>query len=594
MRRHNGSNRSIGNKRIVAVAGIIWAGLFSGGMFLTAGEINVKNEGAQTVRQWPDFTAIPADDPLVQVTDSARVVRTPETVKMDRFIQADGGFQHDNPGARIRFRTDADRVSARLIFTDLHSRQDAVNSKGLYAVDGQMAGSFQRDGSLSEVTVSFPQNDEKKTREYELIMPYGDSVEFAGLSVLNGKLLPATARPAFKYVAFGDSITHGFRAEDVSKTYPFIIGEKMKCQVVNMGFGSRGTVPSDGQAIAACKGDLISILIGFNDFYKNKSLENYERDINRLIQEIRMVQPDTPVFLITPLWSSEPAWAASKIGLTLEDYRGAVRRVVAESKDTNLHLIDGLSLMDHRLEVTTDGIHPNDQGFAQIAERLSVRLAGQIRTTGQGTQKMRKKILLLGDSIRMGYQPYVQDLLRDEAEVWGPDENCAYALYTATRLQAWLKQFGVPDLVHWNNGLHDLGYNSRRGPVQFSTGDYVSNLEEILKQLQATGAKIIWATTTPVSKIPAQIPYWSFDNEDIKKYNAAASEFAMRRNLIINDLYALLNGQEQYFSEDRIHLNPEGLNVLAQQVASVLRSNLTFENKTKALEIKKDRIQNPY
>jgi lysophospholipase L1-like esterase len=594
MRRHNGSNRSIGNKRIVAVAGIIWAGLFSGGMFLTAGEINVKNEGAQTVRQWPDFTAIPADDPLVQVTDSARVVRTPETVKMDRFIQADGGFQHDNPGARIRFRTDADRVSARLIFTDLHSRQDAVNSKGLYAVDGQMAGSFQRDGSLSEVTVSFPQNDEKKPREYELIMPYGDSVEFAGLSISNGKLLPATIRPAFKYVAFGDSITHGFRAEDVSKTYPFIIGEKMKCQVVNMGFGSRGTVPSDGQAIAACKGDLISILIGFNDFYKNKPLENYERDIKMLIQEIRIVQPDTPVFLITPLWSSEPAWAASKIGLTLEDYRGAVRRVVAESKDTNLHLIDGLSLMDHRLEVTTDGIHPNDQGFAQIAERLSVRLAGQIRTTGQGTQKMRKKILLLGDSIRMGYQPYVQDLLRDEAEVWGPDENCAYALYTATRLQAWLKQFGVPDLVHWNNGLHDLGYNSRRGPVQFSTGDYVSNLEEILKQLQATGAKIIWATTTPVSKIPAQIPYWSFDNEDIKKYNAAASEFAMRRNLIINDLYALLNGQEQYFSEDRIHLNPEGLNVLAQQVASVLRSNLTFENKTKALEIKKDRIQNPY
>lgn len=594
MRRHKGSKSSRGNKWIAAAAGLVWAGLFSGGTFLTAGEIKVENENVQIVRLLPDFTVIPADDPLIQVADSARVVRTPEAIKMDRFIPAVGGFQHDNPGARIRFRTDAERISARLTFTDLHSRQDAVNSKGLYTVDGQIAGSFQRDGKLSEVTVSFPQNGGKTPREYELIMPYGDSVEFAGLSVQNGKLLPATARPAFKYVAFGDSITHGFRAEDVSRTYPFIIGEKLKCQVMNMGFGSRGTVPSDGQAIAACKGDLISILIGFNDFYKNKPLENYERDIKMLVQEIRLLQPDTPVFLITPLWSSEPAWAASKIGLTLEDYRGAVRRIVAASKDTNLHLVDGLSLMDHRLELTTDGIHPNDQGFAQIAERLSVRLAGQIRTTEQGTQKMRKKILLLGDSIRMGYQPYVQGLLKDEADVWGPDENCAYSLYTATRLQAWLKQFGVPDLVHWNNGLHDLGCNSRRGPVQFSTGDYVSNLEEILKQLQATGAKIIWATTTPVSKIPAQIPYWSFDNEDIKKYNAAASEFAISRNLIINDLYALIAGQEQYFSEDRIHLNRDGLNVLAQQVAAVLRSNLTFENKKKALEIKKDRIQNPY
>ncbi len=146
---------------------------------------------------------------------------------------------------------------------------------------------------------------------------------------------------------------------------------------------------------------------------------------------------------------------------------------------------------------------------------------------------MRRKILLLGDSIRMGYQPFVQDILKNEAEVWGPDENCAYALYTVTRLSIWLKEFGVPDLVHWNNGLHDSGCNLRRGPVQFSIGDYLRNLEEIYKQLQATGAKIIWATTTPVSKIQTQIPFWSFSNEDITKYNLAASNFAMTNNLVI-------------------------------------------------------------
>jgi lysophospholipase L1-like esterase len=205
---------------------------------------------------------------------------------------------------------------------------------------------------------------------------------------------------------------------------------------------------------------------------------------------------------------------------------------------------------------------------------------------------MRRKILLLGDSIRIGYQPFVQDILKNEAEVWGPDENCAYALYTVTRLSIWLKEFGVPDLVHWNNGLHDSGCNLRRGPVQFSIGDYLRNLEEIYKQLQATGAKIIWATTTPVSKIQTQIPFWSFSNEDITKYNLAASNFAMTNNLVINDLHALLEDKEEYFSEDHIHLNECGRKVLAQQVVSVLRDNLAYVNKNKELTIKKDTIHN--
>lgn len=204
---------------------------------------------------------------------------------------------------------------------------------------------------------------------------------------------------------------------------------------------------------------------------------------------------------------------------------------------------------------------------------------------------MLKKILLLGDSIRMGYQPYVAEILKNEAEIWGPSENCAYALYTASRLSAWLQESGIPDLIHWNNGLHDLGCNLRRGPVQFSVGDYLHNLEEIYKQLNATGAKIIWATTTPVSKRPAQIPFWSFSNEDINKYNLVASNFALTHNLEINDLYSLTNGRDEYFSEDRIHFNEVGKQVLAQQVALMLRMNIAYKNEKKVLTISNDLIQ---
>ena len=323
----------------------------------TAATISVKN--------------ISPADPLIQVTDCARVARTPDVIRLDRFINANGGMQNDNPGARIRFRSDAKSISARLKFTNLHTRMDAVNSKGLYTVNGKITGTFQRDPKSNDVTVAFPPNDEASTKDYELIMPYGDSVELSGLSLSDGKLLPPVPRPAFKYVAFGDSITHGFRAGDISRTYPFMIGVKLQWQTVNMGFGSRRAVPADGDAIAACGGDAVSILIGFNDFYGSKPLANYVDDLKGLILHIRKQQPEIPIFLITPLWSSEPAWAASKIGLKLEDYRKAVRQVAEESKDEHLHLIDGLTLMDNLPEMTTDGIHPNDKGFAQIAERLA-------------------------------------------------------------------------------------------------------------------------------------------------------------------------------------------------------------------------------
>lgn len=341
-------------KQRIVRAGIVIMGIIFCTQSLTAGKIEIT-----------------PDNPLILFTDCARVIRASGKVEINRIINAASGYKYDNPGARIRFRTNAKNVSAKLMYTSRHTRKNAVNSKGLYLLNGKIIGSFKRNPGKAKVLVTFPGNTTEKACDYELIMPYGDSVEFSGLSLNDGKLSPIAARPAFKYVAFGDSITHGFYGENVTKTYPFMIGKKLKWQVVNMGFGSRTTIPFDGDAIAQCGGDLISILIGFNDFYRNKTLAKYKQDMKELILQIRKKQATTPVVLITPIWSSEPKWAASKIGLKLEDYRKVVRQIVKESKDSNLHLIEGPSLMDNKRAMTKDGIHPVNKGFAQIAERMT-------------------------------------------------------------------------------------------------------------------------------------------------------------------------------------------------------------------------------
>lgn len=67
-----------------------------------------------------------------------------------------------------------------------------------------------------------------------------------------------------------------------------------------------------------------------------------------------------------------------------------------------------------------------------------------------------KKVLLLGDSIRMGYEKYVKELLADECEVYFSEDNGRFAAYTLWQVNQMFKQYGHFDVVHWNNGYWDM------------------------------------------------------------------------------------------------------------------------------------------
>ena len=95
------------------------------------------------------------------------------------------------------------------------------------------------------------------------------------------------------------------------------------------------------------------------------------------------------------------------------------------------------------------------------------------------------RVLLLGDSIRMSYEPHVARLLGGKAEIVGPADNCEYCLYTLSSLDRWIRDLGRPDIVHWNNGIHDSGHNPGRSPVQIPVDMYRANLKFILDRLTA-------------------------------------------------------------------------------------------------------------
>jgi lysophospholipase L1-like esterase len=315
------------------------------------------------------------DNPALQYRGCAQVNATAERARFDRLVDATGGFRHDTPGGRILFRTDATSVVAHFRCNQLHTRRDAVNGVGVFFVNGTLCKSYSLAGTRADsVGVLVLQATNPEPRDIEIWLPYAESVDFEGLVVnADARFLPKPARAFPLYVAYGDSITHGFQASNPTLTYPALLAATKGWELINFGFGSRTATADDGKAIGVVPADVITILIGFNDHYGSKPLEQYQADVTGLLRNIRAAQPATPIWLITPLWSTEP-WP-TKLGLHLEDYRKVLRKIAAAAADPRLQLIEGADLIPAEPNCFTDGVHPNDGGFRVMADRLAAKIS---------------------------------------------------------------------------------------------------------------------------------------------------------------------------------------------------------------------------
>jgi len=106
------------------------------------------------------------------------------------------------------------------------------------------------------------------------------------------------------------------------------------------------------------------------------------------------------------------------------------------------------------------------------------------------------RVLLIGDSISIGYTLPARDALEGKANVHRIPENAGPTTNGVQNIDAWLGK-GKWDVIHFNFGLHDLKYmfdNER----QVTPADYERNLRRIVFRLKQTGAKLIFAATTPV------------------------------------------------------------------------------------------------
>ena len=165
-----------------------------------------------------------------------------------------------------------------------------------------------------------------------------------------------------------------------------------------------------------------------------------------------------------------------------------------------------------------------------------------------------KKILLLGDSIRIGYDKHIKKSLEKVAEVYYPEENCRFTTYLMRALNGYRKKLGITelDLIHWNVGLWDnLVMQDGKNLVAIDTyGENIDRLCDIFKNV-FRGVKMIFATSTPVQ----EELYGDFKryNKDIEAYNKVAVEVVKSHGGEINDLYELLKDTPSSYHSDATH-----------------------------------------
>jgi len=188
------------------------------------------------------------------------------------------------------------------------------------------------------------------------------------------------------------------------------------------------------------------------------------------------------------------------------------------------------------------------------------------------------RVLLIGDSISIGYTLPLREALKGKANLHRPATNCGPSNRGVASLEDWLKTGGSDkwDVIQFNHGLHDIrhfGDPENKKPVAATEGhrqvleeEYEKNLRTIVARLKKTGAKLIWRNTTPVPEgASGRVP------GDEVRYNEIAKKIMDENQIPIDDMYAFcLPRLGEIQKKKDVHFTEAGSKALADHTAKMI------------------------
>jgi len=264
-------------------------------------------------------------------------------------------------GGRIRFCCET---------SQLHTRVRGFSENAGQGIDLYVNGSYWRTGHViqgEESDIVFFDGIEKGQKAIDLYLPYRQELEVLDVGVDVGAKIesPPPYQWAFPVVFYGSSVAQGVGVRRSSMSYASVISRQLGVDVVNLGFGGAGkaeacVVELVNQVNAAC------YVLDLGKSYGTQSAEAYIA----MVRTLRASHSDVPIVCITPIFSAREHYEPGYADLS-QHTRDVVRRS-AEGVD-GVHVVEGLDLLGPGGAdgFSTDGLHPSELGFQQIADRLS-------------------------------------------------------------------------------------------------------------------------------------------------------------------------------------------------------------------------------
>ncbi len=193
------------------------------------------------------------------------------------------------------------------------------------------------------------------------------------------------------------------------------------------------------------------------------------------------------------------------------------------------------------------------------------------------------RVLLIGDSISIGYTVPVREMLAGKANIHRPLTNCGPTTKGLAELDKWLGD-GNWDVIHFNWGLHDLKFMGPEGQnladpdaadsrPQVPIDEFEANLRKLVARLKETKATLIWRSTTPVPEGARGRVVG-----DAVRYNTVAKKIMDEHGIPIDDQYAFaIDRLDDIQRPNDVHFTPEGSRELAQQAVKAIEAALAVD-----------------
>ena len=285
-------------------------------------------------------------------------------------------------GGRVRFCSDSTSIAIRAVYDKVgrlpHMPLTGSAGFDIY-VDDPITGTSRYFktfippydmGDRYESIVTF---NEKKLRYFTIHFPGYSNVRdlWIGLTpdaMLGEGLKYLDMKPI---VYYGSSITQGGCASRPGNFYQNIISRRLGIDHINLGFSGNGKA----EEVVARYMATLPMSVFVSDYDHNAPTVEYLQNTHRrLYKIIREKNPDIPYIMISkPDFVSENSYDANvgRRQVVTDTYHYARKQ-----GDKKVYLIDGSAFFrgNYAQMATVDGCHPNDIGFALMADAIESEL----------------------------------------------------------------------------------------------------------------------------------------------------------------------------------------------------------------------------